>query len=855
MRSIPASALRIRHKRGAGEGKPSAGVDEGGGWMLGDPQPHSIASESDSKTGDRSTFESGYGSGYGSGTVSVSGSESGRDSPSRGQSLSPSRPSSRADSRSPSHSPSRRASLHSGSGSVGARRTSRSKGKHRRRRRAGLGTYSIIPHPLIEHWKYRDQIIRRVLLEKWAVVVIQKAYRMHRLWMRYKSLIMVRRIVKACKAYLERKYIRMKLGEFARVHSARVIQMVFRNYLLPRARAMVTMQRIVRGFLGRRLFQRFISMHGSAVSIQRIVRGMLARISDRFILAQIYMKLPPFWKQLMKSVPPKEKRNRRDKVLQYQISSLKNDAARSTDHILKDVVKNGVLAPKLPFIIPQPFDKAPYVSLTDGRKMTFYSHKDSMLNPDRTPHTVHQYSFAFWPFTAPIHKEDPSTLEYDSHMNNFEVAKQYREALHCEVCDNRLRVIQCTTCIRGFCFFCAFRVHIDPARRGHDMKLMEPRIVKMDTASKSLVYHIDMATKASHDLRYIVRYMRSGNEAKRLQDEKRMAKEYEEAEERRRMEFLQAQDEAREKHDAATHIASCFRCYKARRLVRQKRFQIELEHLLQSDTKRDSRWIPFQRLYRSYSTKKWLGAYGVKFKVNRKKKKKRVMRAADMERQVPVEEIANRANFEIQQRRLTSRNNLFFELCERYTAVMGLLNTNINEWLARDMELRPVIEKIEAEVVKYDKDYTEKSAAFAANSAAMEPEFRVQADKKVKARFCNVTAAHARKENCKNIRWWILQHLRANYRRRAVTECRMTDLLHRLAWVSMEAGLVHEVVDHIEFRRSNLPETDTKLVMPWLVKYDGYSRAHHATLDAQQESLLHDEIDRLRRFYGPLIVD
>lgn len=40
------------------------------------------------------------------------------------------------------------------------------------------------------------------------------------------------------------------------------------------------------------------------------------------------------------------------------------------------------MAPKLPFLVPQPFDKSPYVSLTDGRKLAFYSHTNGLLSTD-----------------------------------------------------------------------------------------------------------------------------------------------------------------------------------------------------------------------------------------------------------------------------------------------------------------------------------------------------------------------------------------------------------------------------------------------------------------------------------------
>ena len=70
------------------------------------------------------------------------------------------------------------------------------------------------------------------------------------------------------------------------------------------------------------------------------------------------------------------------------------------------------------------------------------------------------------------------------------------------------------------------------------MKIAEPRIEEVTIASKSLVYHIDQAKSVSHDLRYIVKYLKSEKEIKRLKEEQRMAQQYEEEEERKRNEFL-----------------------------------------------------------------------------------------------------------------------------------------------------------------------------------------------------------------------------------------------------------------------------------------------------------------------------
>jgi hypothetical protein len=86
-------------------------------------------------------------------------------------------------------------------------------------------------------------------------------------------------------------------------------------------------------------------------------------------------------------------------------------------------------------IIPQKFDKDPYVSLSDGRMLTFFSHHDGLLHEDiknkskitekiekeklsrnidivegsllaekkqKPQQSVHMFNMTFWPLTEPM---------------------------------------------------------------------------------------------------------------------------------------------------------------------------------------------------------------------------------------------------------------------------------------------------------------------------------------------------------------------------------------------------------------------------------------------------------------------
>ena len=99
------------------------------------------------------------------------------------------------------------------------------------------------------------------------------------------------------------------------------------------------------------------------------------------------------------------------------------------------------------------------------------------------------------------------------------------------------------------------------------MKIVEPRIIKIKEVSKSLIYHVDLAEKYSHDVQYLVKYLRSATEVKRLEQEKRLAVEFEQQEEIRRKAFLKASQEGHNKQEAATKISLLYRVAKAKRYL------------------------------------------------------------------------------------------------------------------------------------------------------------------------------------------------------------------------------------------------------------------------------------------------
>ena len=152
-----------------------------------------------------------------------------------------------------------------------------------------------------------------------------------------------------------------------------------------------------------------------------------------------------------------------------------------------------------------------------------------------------------------------------------------------------------------------------------------------------------------------------------------MAKEFEQLEAQRRIEFLKNQEQARELHNSATKLCLLYRSTKAKRLVSEKRMQMGLEAILKQNTDTEKRWIPVQKLARQTATRIYFAERGIKYKLNRKRKKKRVLKDGKMPDGTDMmspEDLQKRINYEVQQRRIMERMNLFEQMLESYATVI-----------------------------------------------------------------------------------------------------------------------------------------------------------------------------------------
>ena len=464
---------------------------------------------------------------------------------------------------------------------------------------------------------------------------------------------------------------------------------------------------------------------------------------------------------------------------------------------------------------------------------------------------MHQYNIKFWPHTKPMKLSDPSTEQHDPMLNNFDALAGERTVLFCEVCRTRLRIIHCSTCIRGYCFYCAFRTHTDPGRRQHKMEMFEPRIVHEAKVGKSLIFHLDMAQQASHDLKYLVKYMRSKGEVQRIQAEKKMAAEFEAAEEARRRAFLIAQGESNDRHSAATEISLLYRKKKSRRILIERRRQLALEKVTAEEGKHPIRWIGFQRLFRLYSTRKVLAEMGkgYVFRLDGKRKGKRKIGQEANEVPKDVREKLNkRIAYENQQRRVTSRKVMMESVIQAHAQLITILDANIEYWLHVDEHLPAEIKNYEEHKDLVSKEHEKLSTWTAAQKALVDPSAYEILEGKLDGVYKKVECAQLCYENCVNMRWWIAQHLRNAYRRRSGLKVRLQDTIGRLQWNLVESGIISRVEIHCDARVEQFkPILGMGMATSWLQRYGENPKTLQATLDAQQESILLEEMNRLER--------
>ena len=773
------------------------------------------------------------------------------------------------------------------------------------------GWAGLYPDKRRKLWRIRDHFVNRMMDEKWAVKKIQYNIRLAKNY----------RIIRdRCTATRIQRWYRLRKIEFCLyvirdklfvIRCALRIQRNFRNNLLPSIRAVILLQTRVRAWKARNDIKLLKLKHVMATKIQRIARGMLVRLSDWFILAQIYVKLPPFWKTVIHSVVPDgsdaessmqlsnlghfenlSKALREENVDAYEI----NKQRKKVQHLLKGIeakrmvapddigLANGekkqlYLAPKMAFVVPQSFDKNPYASRHDGKKIaTFKSYNDIVrkevpqeelvkrnyatsdalkfgdsFGSEQGRDYVHQFTYTFWPMRQPEVENTADVSLFDPKLNGFDLRLNSKETLHCDLCGLRLRLIHCSVCVKGFCFFCAFKAHADGAKRNHHMQMAEPRIVESKEASKSLVYHLDMAQKTTYDIKYLVGFLKSTAEVNRIQNERKIKKEMADLAEKRKEQAAAAALVSKHLHDAATKIANTFRKNQAKKYVNAKRCQAVLEESAKEVMKVNRAATLIQTRFRIFSVRNYFfTTVGERFRVNFKRRKKikpKKSAAEELKRlNLKKKRIRDRVLIDVHQRRLNDRNKLITDLYDEYAVAVESINVNTEYWLDRVKSIKEKLVVLRAEKKAFAMEYkTNEGLLNAARSSGQSRDEIKEMSLTVKALYLKRGACAQRVENYKSMNWWISHHVRSNCRRATTMQARLDDMVNRVRWFSDEHFIVDRIKHHLQYRRDTLADNkELRAAKKWMNEFIEHADKLAALFDAMQESLFTGELRRIR---------
>lgn len=727
--------------------------------------------------------------------------------------------------------------------------------------------------------EYRDNVYRRILLEKSCAAFIQKVYRIHKWYNIHRMWNVTRRIVAWMVLQRQKRKWWAEFDKLVVNQRARCIQKYFRRNFLPFARATMVLQRIARGWFSRVLVKNIKRLHLCAVLIQKIARGMLTRISDRYILAQIYMKLPPFWKSIVASSPDK------DTVCDVELREmreLRQKAANLRGEMEDSFKRRGKqIHGSVPEYVSQPFDRVPYVSTVDGRKISFYSTttdgiiKAENENPyaingsesldafgNQKLRSVHPFNVQFWPIVHP--DNDATAFSADTHKDAFDMQGNYQYQLHCELCAKRLMMISCKQCGRGFCFVCAFRAHIDRTKRKHHMTVMEPRVLATKEVSNTMVYHVDMAQRTMHDARLLVNIMKNASELKRIEQERKIAREMEEERLRQMIAAEKAAEESEDRHAAVTIIAGMFRAHKARRYVLQKRCQVHLEKALERKRVANEAIIVIQYNWRGFNTRKMLQENGFKMpsskalatakKKRRNRKMKKLLEASISQTETLALKLiaARRVQYEQLQRRKNDRVKLMHDVLMEYLTITQFLRAASNHWIANDWRRIKLMEQLKEKMELESKVHFDLQKEAGIMEAGLTPsEKKTSAEyldlqTRAKQSFEKIKTYDARRSVCKNIGDWIVMVVRSHLRRKSIVEERFSDMIRRLQWLAVENANVNRISGQLDARKAAVAHKKSfGNVVRWMAKYSRLTGLLCANLDAQQESILKDGLSKL----------
>jgi hypothetical protein len=122
-----------------------------------------------------------------------------------------------------------------------------------------------------------------------------------------------------------------------------------------------------------------------------------------------------------------------------------------------------------------------------------------------------------------------------------------------------------------------------------------------------------------------------------------------------------------------------------------------------------------------------------------------------------------------------------------HRSLYQLLDANSTYWLRKYEDSEKAVERFKAMRDRAYDHQIAKAREFSSDGA-LSLSFEQKRSNEILLKHLQnvVQTADARLENARNMSWWITQHLRGNYRRKALTQVRFQDTWERLIWIADE---------------------------------------------------------------------
>lgn len=310
--------------------------------------------------------------------------------------------------------------------------------------------------------RYQDAYIRRRLLENWAVRLIQNAYRNYIDYRKRCKALQMQRLVRLIGEMYFNHKLRIAARALREKNTALRIQRYLKKKFFPFVHACVYIQRMVRGWRGRKYARSMELRHIKATAIQKLVRGWLYRKCEQYLLYRITKNLPALWQTMIQSTVESLDANT---ISPAELKKLQDEAVQLQSGISELFKLRGkkVLA-SVPKMVLQPFDNEPYASTAEGKKISYYYHSSEgiLKSPPKKgqPSSLHPFNMTFWPSVRTgfeLDRKDNNITVFNPHSDTFRIEKEIHAIFYCEICYKMLRMVRCKVCCRGMCFGCTLR--------------------------------------------------------------------------------------------------------------------------------------------------------------------------------------------------------------------------------------------------------------------------------------------------------------------------------------------------------------------------------------------------------------